>query len=503
MAENLVLEAKGITKTFPGVKALDNVNFSLREGEVHALVGENGAGKSTLMHILGGIHQPDSGEIRMSGAPVKFHSPHDANMKGISVVFQELSIVPNLSIAENVFANRQPVKAVGMIDRERLYENTKNLLKVFGEEQLDPRTLVRDLSVAAQQVVEILKAMSYNSKIIILDEPTSSLTKIETEKLFENIKKLKKQGISFIYISHHLNEIFEIADRVTVFRDGKYIVTDGIENMTEDKIVSYMVGRELVNMYGCRPETQAVGEEFLKVENIARKGAFQNISFKLRKGEILGFAGLVGAGRSEVARAIFGAEPADSGKVALNGKVLNIKTPSDAIRNKIGYLTEDRKQQGLVLDMDIRSNCIAPSLSNFKGKFLDFINEKAVTAFAEECKTMFRIVTPSIFRKVRNLSGGNQQKVLLSMWMGIKPDLLIVDEPTRGVDVGARSEIYHLLRNLAASGVGIIVISSDLPEVLGISDRILVMREGRLVGEFSREEASEENIIACATGVLS
>lgn len=501
MAEKLVLEARGITKTFPGVKALDAVEFTLVEGEVHALVGENGAGKSTLMHILGGIYQPDSGEIKINGQPVKFHSPHDANLKGISVVFQELSLVPNLSIAENIFANRQPVTAGNFVKWDQLYADTKKLLELFGEEHLDPKTPVKNLSVATQQVVEILKAMSYQSRIIILDEPTSSLTKFETEKLFYNIKQLKKKGISFIYISHHLNEIFEIADKVTVFRDGKYIATDKVSSLTEDKIVSLMVGRELLNMYGHRGDNEVPGEVFFKVENITRKGAFKDISFELRKGEILGFAGLVGAGRTEVGRAIFGAEPIDSGKIYLNGKQIDHRSPMDAIQNKIGYLTEDRKQQGLFLDKDIRSNCIAPSLTDFTGRFLDFLDEGKITGFAEECKSIFRIVTPNVFRKVRNLSGGNQQKVLLSMWMGIKPDLLIVDEPTRGVDVGAKSEIYTLLRQLAASGVGIIVISSDLPEVLGISDRILVMREGVLVGEMPREKATEENVIACATGV--
>ena len=503
MGDKYILEAVNITKTFPGVKALDEVGFNLKAGEVHALVGENGAGKSTLMHILGGIYRPDSGEIKLDGKPVRLHDAHDANIKGISVVFQELSIVPNLSIAENIFANRQHLIFGDFIDWNRLYEEAGKLLDLFGEGQLDPRMLVKELSVAAQQVVEILKAMSFGSKIIILDEPTSSLTRIETEKLFENIRKLKNQGISFIYISHHLNEIFEVADRVTVFRDGKHIVTEDIENLTEDRIVSHMVGRELVNMYGCRCDSSTIGEVFFKVENITRKGAFKDISFELRKGEIIGFAGLVGAGRTEVGRAVFGAEPVDSGQIIFNGKKLSIRSPKTAIKNKIGYLTEDRKQQGLVLDMDIRLNSIAPSLRSFVGKFLDFIDEDRVTDFTEDNRSKFRIVTPSIFRKVRNLSGGNQQKVLLSMWMGIQPDILIVDEPTRGVDVGAKSEIYSLLRKLADSGVGVIVISSDLPEVMGISDRILVMREGRLAGEFASREANEECIIACATGVLS
>lgn len=497
MGDNLILEVREIVKTFPGVRALNNVRFELRKGEVHALVGENGAGKSTLMHILGGIYKPDSGEVFLNGERVRFENPHQAATHGISVVFQELSLVPNLSVAENIFANRQPVNRMNFIDYDRLYADTRKVLELF-EYEIDPRTLVKNLPVAGQQVVEILKAISYQPKVLILDEPTSSLTSVETERLFKNIKKLKTQGISLIYISHHLQEIFEIADRVTVFRDGQYIDTCPVKEVTEGKIVKMMVGRELVNMYGTRDS--ALGGDYFQITGGSRAPHFGDVSFSLKKGEILGLSGLVGAGRTELGRGIFGVEPFEKGEIHLNGKKLEIKRPGDAIKNGIGYLTENRKEQGLFLKMAIRANCIAPSLKRFANR-MDFMKEPEISDFAEKSRARFNIITPSIMQLVRNLSGGNQQKVLLSMWIGTDPQLLIVDEPTRGVDVGAKSEIYTLLRKLAATGVGIIVISSDLPEILGISDRILVMRQGKLVGEFLKEKATEEKIIACAAGV--
>jgi ABC-type sugar transport system ATPase subunit len=497
MGENLILEVRDIVKNFPGVRALNKVRFELQKGEVHALVGENGAGKSTLMHILGGIYKPDSGEIYLNGDMVRFETPVQAAAHGISVVFQEFSLVPNLSVAENIFANRQPVNGIDLIDYNRLYADTKRILELF-EWDIDPKTLVKNLSVAGQQVLEILKAISYQPKVLILDEPTSSLTSVETELLFKNIKKLKEQGISFIYISHHLQEIFEIADRVTVFRDGQYIDTCPVKDVTEGKLVKMMVGRELVNMYGVR--NSAIGKDYFHLSGASRGKEFRNIDFSLKRGEILGLAGLVGAGRTELGRGIFGAEPLEKGELILDGKKLVIGSPKAAIKNRIGYLTENRKEQGMFLKMAIRENCIGPSLSNFANWF-GFMKEQEITDFAEKSRARFNIITPGILQLVRNLSGGNQQKVLLSMWMGTEPQLLIVDEPTRGVDVGAKSEIYSLLRSLSATGVGIIVISSDLPEILGISDRILVMRQGNLVGEFTREKATEENIIACATGV--
>jgi ABC-type sugar transport system ATPase subunit len=496
MADDVILRLRDITKTFPGVRALDRVNFDLRRGEVHALVGENGAGKSTLMHIVGGIYRPDSGEILVGGRPVRLRSAHDAALQGISVVYQELSLAPNLSVAENIFANRQPVRAGNLIDWDALESRSRELLHRFSLD-LSPRTLVKHLSVAQQQVIEILKAMSYRPRVLVLDEPTSSLTALNTQLLFRNMDQLKAGGTSIIYISHHLGEIFQVADRVTVLRDGRYVETLPAAGLTEDAIVKRMVGRTLGNIYGERES--GIGPEYFRVVG-ASGGRFRGVSLALRRGEILGIAGLVGAGRTELARGLFGAERLAAGSVTLDGRLLHVRSPSHAIAAGIGYLTEDRKDQGLFLRMTVRDNCIAPSLARFAGR-LGMMDERRASAFAEAGRTRFGIVTPSIGQAVRNLSGGNQQKVLLAMWMGIAPKVLIADEPTRGVDVGAKSEIYRLLRQLAATGVGVILISSDLLEILGLADRILVMRQDRIAGEFARSEATEENVIACASGV--
>jgi len=417
------------------------------------------------------------------------------------VVHQELSLVSNLSVAENIFANRQPIGKLGMIDSKKMYADTVALLKLFDlEKTIDPTAYVYELSVANKQVVEILKSISLNPQIFVLDEPTSSLTSVEKEDLFKNIRKLKDIGISFIYISHHLNEIFEIADRVTVLRDGKYVTTKDVKDVTEDELIVFMVGREISNIYGNRAEDVKISEEYFEVRDLNLKDKFKNISFVLHKGEILGIAGLVGAGRTEVGMAIFGAPPPDSGDVWLEGAKQAIKSPQDAINHKIAYLTEDRKAQGLFIEMTIRDNYIAPDSFTYTSKIFRFIDNKKVDARTLEAVKNMKVITPSIFQKLKNLSGGNQQKVLLSMWMGIHPKVLIVDEPTRGVDVGAKSDIYDLLRGMASQGIGIIVISSDLMEVLGISDRILVMKEGEIVGELNPEEATEEKVITLATG---
>ena len=492
-----ILEVRQIVKTFPGVRALDGVRLRLGQGEVHALVGENGAGKSTLIHVLGGVLTPDSGQIRLHGEAVRFRNAHDAALRGIGVVFQELSLSPNLSVAENIFANRQPVGRLNLVRRRRLNADAAELLEWFGCD-MDPRTPVARLPIGTQQVVEILKAVSQRPRVLILDEPTSSLTGPDTQLLFRTIDQLKQAGTSLIYISHHLPEIFEIADRVTVFRDGKYVDTKKIADVTEASLVNMMVGREIDNIYGQR--TAPIGEPYFRVHAASRGKAFGDVSFTLRRGEILGIAGLVGAGRTELGRGIFGVEPLESGRIELEDQTLAIRSPRQAIGRGIGYLTEDRKLQGLFLRMTVRDNCVAASLDRFAGR-ADLMTDRAVDRFAEDCRREFNIITPSIRQKVGNLSGGNQQKVLLAAWMGIRPRVLIVDEPTRGVDVGARSEIYASLRRLAADGVGIIMISSDLLEILGLSDRILVMRSGRLAGEFSASEATEEKIIACAAGV--
>jgi ABC-type sugar transport system ATPase subunit len=496
-----ILETRGITKSFPGVKALDELSFSLEKGTVHALVGENGAGKSTLMMTLGGVYPPDAGEILLEGSPVTFFSSHDANRAGISVVYQDLSLVPNLSIAENIFAHRQPVRAVNLVNWDLLHKKSTELLSRFGEEKIDPRTPVGALSLAKQQVVEILKAMSIDPKILILDEPTSSLTEIETKELFENIRRLKTAGISVIYISHHLQEIFEIADTVTVLRDGRRVCDARVCDIDEDFLITNMVGRKIGNMYGEPAVGRQLGEIVFEGKRLTRQGVFHDVSFQLRKGEIVGFAGLVGSGRTELGRAIVGAEPLDSGEIWLRGKRSSIRSTRQAIKSGIGYLTEDRKVHGLYLDFTIRDNVVANHLHDFSRSFLGFLNRQKMDDFARERIASFKIMAQGPNQLVNNLSGGNQQKVLLSEWFGIQPDFLIVDEPTRGVDVGAKSDIYRLLRSLAAKGIAIMLISSDLPEIIGISDKVYVMREGVLVGELQREKATEEDIISLATGL--
>ncbi len=497
MPAQTVLELRDIVKTFPGVRALDGAKFELRAGECHALVGENGAGKSTLMNVIAGVYRPEAGKILLAGREAAFANPHSAARQGIGVVFQELSLAPNLSVAENIFAHRQPTRWLNLIDWPALHRRAAEMLAMF-RLAIHPATLVKNLSMAQRQVVEILKALSHRPKVVILDEPTSSLTAVETKLLFENIRRLKPEGVSFIYISHHLQEIFEVADRVTIMRDGRYVDTLDVRDATEDAIVRKMVGRELLNVYGRRKAP--VGEVYFRVEGAVREGVFQDVRLELRRGEILGLAGLVGSGRTELGRAICGIEPLDGGTMTLEGKPLKIASARQAISRGMGYLTEDRKDQGLFPRMTIRDNCAAPSLREFAGA-LGVMNDGLLRRHAEEIRGKFNIVAPSTSQRVGRLSGGNQQKVLLSMWMGIRPRLLIVDEPTRGVDVGARGEIYALLRDLAATGVGILMISSDLQEILGLADRVLVMRGGRVVARLPREIATEENIIAAATGV--
>ena len=496
-----ILEARGIEKYFPGVKALDGVDLNIKAGEVHAIVGENGAGKSTLMYILGGIHRPDKGEIYIEGEKVVLHSPHDATDKGISIVHQELSLIPSLSVAENIFANRQPTNRINLVKRKELESKTHEMLALFDIDCINPWTLAKDLSIANQQVVEILKAMSYNPKVLILDEPTSSLTEIETQSLFKNIRLLKSKGIACIYISHHLQEIFDVADTVTILRDGQHICDADVSKIDEDFLVENMVGRKIENIYGSRSGTQKIGEVIFEIKDAFRKGAYRNINLQVRKGEIVGLAGLVGAGRTELGRGIFGAEPLDSGKIILEGKEISITKPKDAIKNRIGYMTEDRKTQGLYLDFSIKVNLISNRLRSFIKRI--FLDRKRIETNAHDNVKQFNIITPGIEQHAKKLSGGNQQKVLISTWFGINPKVLIVDEPTKGVDVGAKSEIYQLLRELASSGVAIIMISSDLMEVLGVSDRIVVMKNGEIVGELDRENATEENVISLATGVSS
>jgi ABC-type sugar transport system ATPase subunit len=493
-----VLKAENISKSFPGVLAVDDVSFTVERGEILALVGENGAGKTTLTQVLGGAHVPDSGNIILEGQPVVFHSPEDAIHAGISMVFQELSLVGSLSVAENIFANRQPVGQLNNIHWNELYRDTEEFLNRF-ELDLDPKGLVKRLSMGEQQTLEILKAISTNPKVLILDEPTSSLTEAEIIYLFQNIRKLQEQGMSFIYITHKLSEIFQIASRVIVLRDGKFVGSKNISEVTESDLVSMMVGRQITDLYSTVSKT-AAKDEYFKVKNLTRKGSFENITFSLRRGEILGLAGLVGAGRTDAGRAIFGIDPKDSGQIFLNGEQLKISSPEDAIQKNLAYLTEDRKAEGLFLGMSIRENVIAPSIRAFTSR-IDFLKQRQINHFAEEEVAKFSIATPSIAKEVLTLSGGNQQKVLVAMWMGIRPEVIIFDEPTRGVDVGARAEIYQKLREFAAEGTGILMISSDLPELIGMCDRILVMHNGRIKGEIQRKDFSEELILSYATGL--
>lgn len=492
-----ILEIRNLTKTFPGVRALDGVSLSLRPGEVHALVGENGAGKSTLIHLIAGALSPDAGQIyMMEGQPVQLRRPRQAAALGVAVVFQELSLAPNLSVAENIFCNRQPVGALGLVRRRALAAQAREALDSFGL-RFDPWTPVKRLSLAQAQVVEILKALSQSPRVLILDEPTTSLGAAEIERLFQALARFKAEGRSAIYVSHRLAEVRAIADRVSVLRDGRHVATRTTADVSEQELTRLMVGRPLANIYGAR--TTPVGSEVFRLEDAARRPVVYNASLSIHQGEILGLAGLIGAGRTELARAIFGADPLTGGRMFLRGEPVRIRSPKDAIRLGIAYVTEDRKSQGLFLKMAIRENCIVPNLAAFSGP-LGLMRERAASAFAEDSRQRFRIVAPSVRSQVRNLSGGNQQKVLLAMWLQTQPTLLIVDEPTRGVDVGARAEIYQILRDAAARGMAILLISSDLPELLGMCDRIAVMRAGRVVRCFPKEQATEATVIACAGG---
>ena len=481
----IIFEARGIEKNFPGVKALDDVHVSLRRGEVHALVGENGAGKSTLMMVLGGIYQPDRGELFINGKKVQFNNPRESIKSGIGIVFQELSLVPQLSVAENIFYNRQPTNRMGLVNKKLLNQKTQEMLDLFDVKAFGPGDPVHKLSLANQQVVEILKAMSEHPQIIILDEPTSSLSETETRQLFKNVRKLKEQGISFIFVSHHLSEIFEIADTVTVLRDGQTVTSAKVSEIDEDFLISNMVGRSISNIYGKRSPDEKIGDVIFEAKGLTRKGVFEDVSFNVRKGEIVGFSGLVGAGRTEIGRAIFGADSLDSGEMYLMGKPLHIHSCDQAIRQGVAYMTEDRKGLGLYLAFNIRQNLAANRLWEFTSGGI--VNDRRLDASAEET--------------VKELSGGNQQKVLLAEWMSIRPKLLIVDEPTRGVDVGAKCEIYKILRRMAAQNeCGIIMISSDLPEVLGVSDRIIAMKDGRKVGELDGPTATEVSVMNLIAG---
>lgn len=490
-----ILQMVGITKQFPGVLALDNVSFEVERGEIHALVGENGAGKSTLLKILAGALTMDKGTILLEGKPIHFTSPLDAIKMGIAVIYQEFNLVPYLSAGENIFLGREPRKFNGFVDFRTLHAKAQEILDRIGA-NFSSREIVSHLSVAQQQMTEIAKALSQNAQVIAMDEPTSALTEREVEHLFEIVRNLKEEGVAIIFVSHRLEEVFQIADRITVLRDGKYVGTKNIGETNRDEVITMMVGREIKEKIPKRPAP--IGEEIFRVVGLTRRGVFSDISFTLHKGEILGCAGLVGSGRTEIARAIFGADPLDSGKIYLEGKEVRIRSPQDAIRLGIGLLTEDRKRYGLVLPMTVRENTTLANLMEVAMRgFINFSKERAVAKrFVDE----LAIKTPSLEQIARNLSGGTQQKLVLAKWLFTKSKVLIFDEPTRGIDVGAKVEIYELMNQLAERGVGIIMISSELPEVLGMSDRILVIHEGKIAGELKREEATQEKIMHLATG---
>ncbi|WP_337086301.1 sugar ABC transporter ATP-binding protein [Escherichia coli] len=491
------LQMKHITKRFPGVLALNDVQFSLRRGEVHALLGENGAGKSTLMKILSGVYQSDEGEIIFEDKPVSFSDPLSAQNVGITIIHQEFNLFPELTVEENIFIGREFCKK----NRWRLDEKQQRQATIEILQKLNlaikPDTLVADLTVAQQQMVEIAKAISVNARILIMDEPTAALTETEIESLFRVTRLLKEQGTGIVYISHRLEELALIADRATVMRDGQYISTVDYECVKISDLIAMMVGRDLGNIY---PRREALQQRIpvLEVNGLTRKGVLNDINFTLYRGEILGFAGLMGAGRTELARAIFGADSIDSGTLKLNGKETVIKDISDAIQQGISYLTEDRKKEGLALNLSVERNIMLGNYPEYSDRFGNVDSRRCQQTSEEQVKAL-RIKTPNLEQAALNLSGGNQQKIIIARWVCKDTDILIFDEPTRGIDVGAKLEIYELMNRLVAKGKSIIMISSELPEVLGMCDRILVMRSGRITGELSAKEATQEKIMQYAT----
>jgi inositol transport system ATP-binding protein len=498
-----LLKMTGIGKAFPGVRALDGVDIEVRPGEIHALLGENGAGKSTLLKILSGAQQPDSGTITFSGEDVTLTTPHDAQNLGIVTIYQEFTLAPNMSIAENVFIGREPGIGV-FVNWRKMIAETRAITQQLGLE-LKPTAMVRDLNVAEQQMVEIARALSMQSRLIVMDEPTSALSSSEVEKLFRIVRDLKAQGLSIIFVTHRLEEVMELCDRYTVLRDGRQVGTGVVAETTIDDIIRLMVGREVSALFAGRTDASA-GDVALRVEGLSRRGNTQDqnatvlagVSFEVRTGEILGIAGLVGAGRTEVARAIFGADAFDTGRIFVNGAEVHMRSPRSAIRHGIGLVPEDRKQQALFLSLAVRTNLSIAAQGRIS-RWGIFVDDAAERALVEEYRKTLNIRMASQGQLVANLSGGNQQKVVLARWLALQPKVLIVDEPTRGIDVGAKVEVHNLLFEMARSGIAIIAISSELPEILAISDRIVAMREGRVTGTINRDQATEERLMAMMT----
>ncbi len=499
MSDQIILQMKNIEKSFPGVKALDNVTFSCFQGEVHALLGENGAGKSTLMKVLSAAHQPNSGEIWFKGQLFNHPDPIAAQKAGIGIIYQEFNLIPYMSVVENIFLGREPLVSGKFIDYKTMKNEARKLLNGLGL-NIDVSQKVKNLSVAQQQMVEIAKALSMNAELIVMDEPTATLTDHEIDFLFGTIRKLRANGKTIIYISHRLEEIFEVCDRVTILKDGKTVGTEDVASLDKDRMIKMMVGRTLGEYYPSRASAKR-GAKVLDVRNIKREGVLKDVSFEAYAGEILGISGLVGAGRTELARAVFGADRFDSGRISLYGKEVRITEPLKAIQKSIGFATEDRKQQGLILGMSVKKNISLAVLDTIlKGGLIQPKKEKEI---ADRYIKILKIASAGIDLPVSGLSGGNQQKVVLAKWLAKDCNVIILDEPTRGIDVGAKAEIYNLMRKLADQGKVIIMISSELPEIIGVSDRILVMHSGRITGEFTADEATEEKIMKCATGEVA
>jgi inositol transport system ATP-binding protein len=501
-----LLNMDGISKSFPGVKALQSVHLDIFTGECVALMGENGAGKSTLMKVLSGVYAPEEGTIEIDGERVHLTSPHQAQRLGISIIYQEFNLFPNLTVEENVFVGREP-SSTGFVRWSDLRTATQELLHQLGVD-LDPGATVRELSVAQQQMVEIAKALSHNARIVIMDEPTSALTETEVTALFKIIRGLRERGLGVIFISHRIEEVLEICDRIVVLRDGQNAGALTRDEATSERIVQMMVGRHLSDLFQ-KGDPVPAGKAVLEVRHLNRTGTkrdataivLHNVNLTVHAGEIVGLAGLVGSGRTELARAIFGADPFSSGEILVDGKPVAIHGPQDAIRHGIGLVPEDRKQQALVLQLAVRENIGLAKLGDLTT--FGFVRRGEERSIAERFVAALQIRTPSLEQKVINLSGGNQQKVVLAKWLALEPKILLVDEPTRGVDVGAKAEVHHLLNSLARRGVAILMISSELPEIIGMSDRVLVMRQGTISGELSREEATQERIMTLATGSVA
>ena len=493
--DDVLLQAGGIAKSFPGVRALDGVNITVRRGRLNALLGENGAGKSTMMNILAGVFPPDSGTVTLEGRPVSFKNTREAQLAGISIIFQELNLVPGLSIAENIFIGREPLTPFGLVDYARMNRDAAALLKEL-DLDADPRTLISQLKVGAQQVVEIAKAISFNARVIIMDEPTSAITEHEIEVLFRQIKRLKQNGVGLIYITHKLDELPEIADDITVFRDGKFVGAKEFHEVSRDEMIRMMVGRELKDLF---PKTPAKpGEVVLRANGISlqhpeRAGDFavKDVSFEVRRGEVLGIFGLMGAGRTELLQTIFGMYPkTSSGEVEIEGKRVAMKSPEDAIAAGLALAPEDRKAEGVILGLSIAHNTTLTCLPRIER--MGLLQPRLERELVGQYVSRLRVKTPSINQAIVNLSGGNQQKVVLAKWLATNPKVLLLDEPTRGIDINAKKEIYALIDELAQSGLGVVMVSSELPEILGIADRIIVLCEGRKTAEFLRAEATEE-----------